>query len=187
VPALSADPGYAVAWAKLQELTARAGELERRRQALSVGLNTPSRVADMNARAEMLLRDDAIPRSSEAETARLRHDLAAVADELAVTRQAITLQATVVDREAQRVSAATCERLRPTHREIVQRIAARLQALGQELEREHQLRAALDAAGVVSHSSWLRPMPLNGVGLPSDEHSRLNAWLREAREFKLID
>ena len=70
-----------------------------------------------------------------------------------------SLQTVVVDRETARVSKETCDALRPRHRKIVNEIATRLRALGEILEEEYRFRATLDAAGVASHSSWLRPLP----------------------------
>src|SRR5688572_19961332 len=83
------DPEYRRATEKLDTLKARAVELDRQREAINVGL-TRARVAEqdhLTSRAEMLLADAAVPRPGSEEL-RLRSNLSALEDELAVTRKA---------------------------------------------------------------------------------------------------
>jgi uncharacterized coiled-coil DUF342 family protein len=178
------DPAYAAAEDKLRELQARAAELERQRSALFSGLSGDAERDELTARANRLLQDAAVPRSSDAERARLRVDLEAVTDELTVTRRAVELQQATVAEARRRVSRMICQRLRPRHRAIVSRIAGALQTLTDALAEERDFREALDAADV-DFTTELRPMRLAAGDLTNPE-SLASLWLRDAQEHGLL-
>jgi hypothetical protein len=184
--ALTDDPEYARQAAKLDELRARAADLERRRSQLSTGLAADAARDELTRRAQALLDDDAVPRGHDAEAARMRADLETVTDELAVTRKAADLQAVVVEREARRVSREVCARVHPAYRAIVARAAAALEAASAAFEEERRLReSAID--GGIQFAAHLRVMTLPALGLLSDTDSRVSLWFREAREHGLLD
>jgi hypothetical protein len=182
IPNLKSDAVYARAFDKLAELQARAGDLERRRAQVVEG--TTRRQAALTARAEALLDDDVVPFGADDEEARLREDLNAVADELAVTLRAGELQKVIVERERQRVSREVCDRQRPHHRKIVADIAAALRQLSTALEEERELRERLIEADI-DFLATLRPMPFIS-GTLSDPNSHASVWLRDARDAGLI-
>jgi hypothetical protein len=138
-------------------------------------------------RAERLLLDDVIDRADDEELDR-RAELARIADQQNVLREAIKLQQQVVERERLRVSEEICARLKPQHRAIVRRIAGALTELVAALQDEHDFRESLNASGV-AYLHDLRPMPLPALGLfndPNAADSAASLWLREAREFSLL-
>lgn len=186
---LEDDPGYARAAGKLADLKARAGLLERRRGQLVEGLNREVTYDLLTKRAEALLTDDVVPLPIEVERAALRRDLGAIEDELGVVRRAVELQQSVVEEEHRRGSQVICDRLRPEHRAIIQRIAAALTELVAGLAAERDFRERLNDAGVL-YGHDLRPMPLPGLGLfndPNDPDSAAARWIREAREYGFTD
>jgi hypothetical protein len=166
---------------KLDALRARVAGLEQRRSALLTGLvHADDSVA---GRARALL-------DGHETTDRLRTDLAAVTDDLAVLRHAITLQESALERARRHVSREICDRLRPEHRAIVKRIAGALHSLSDALIAESAFRERLLAAGV-EFTSDLRPMPFP-PGRPmecrlDDPESLASVWFRDAREYHLLD
>jgi hypothetical protein len=184
---LDSDPQYRRQTERLLELEARERALEQRREALAIGLGQREAAADvLTRRAERLLADDVVPLAADVEIARMRADLAAVSDELNVTRKAIELHKETVRRERARASAAVCARLSPRHQAIVARIAAALTELSAALVEERELRDELNRGGVI-FSGRLRPMPLPSVGTLDDPNSAASRWLSDARSHGLVD
>jgi hypothetical protein len=181
---LRGDRAYSAAADRLAELQARDADLESRRRAVVEGRN---RQAALTVRAERLLLDDIVDRADADELDR-RQELARIADEVNVVREAIKLQSQIVERERLRVSEEICARLRPQHRAIVRRMADALTELVAAAQEEHDFREALNSSGI-AYTHDLRPMPLPALGLfndPNGPDSAAAMWLREAREHGLI-
>jgi hypothetical protein len=187
---LTADEGYARAAARLEELRAQARVLEAGRTELSEGLGREvSRRDLLTHRAERLLNDDVVPMALDVERDAMRRSLGGVEDELGVVRRAIELQQAAVERERRRVSALICDRVRPQYRANVQAIARALTDLVDALTAEQTFRQQLIDADVL-FASDLRPMPLPALGLFNDPNAPDSAaalWLREARQYGLLD
>lgn len=104
----------------------------------------------------------------------------------ATLTKAVALVRRRVNGEETAASRIVCEKLAPEHRAIVGAVAKSLIQLGRALEVERAFRENLNDSGV-KFSGYLRPMPVPGLGLVTDNSGRLAAWFKDAIEHELID
>jgi len=180
-------PEYHQAVEKLErDLKPRLATLEARRTALLGGLSRATASEELTARAAALLDDDVIPRPARDREA-AQKDFDTVEDEIHVLRRALELQQGVVANTHRRWSELVCQRLAPSHREQVRRIADGIRVLSDALTEHGTFTEMLNDAGV-SFTATLRPMPFAGDSLRLDrEWSNANLWMADAREAGLLD
>jgi hypothetical protein len=183
-------PGFASAHARLPELQHRLLQTEARIDELSGLLTTGAGVGSglldkISGRAAALLSGD-VAALGITSGSNLRTELAKLREDRPVLQEAIHLQRMLINRERQTASEEICAEIRPQYLDAVREVAQALVALGRAAERERYIRReAIDAD--IMFVSYLRPMPFNAGGYPSDRNSNISAWLRDALEFKLID
>jgi hypothetical protein len=178
----AADKVFSAEQAKLVDLQHRFNDADRRWHSCQAALTRkPPNPLDVAA-DKLLTGDDSV---LDRRVVDHRLELAGIDHERQVLRRAIEMQRQVLERERFRVGREVCEALRPAHREIVQKLADALIALGRVAAEEIDFRNALDEKGV-PFAGFLRPMPINRLGNPRDGNSMLARWLLEAVEFDLI-
>jgi len=179
---LRRDLEYRDADARLQSLRGDYAQCEREINSIEAARARQFRESEtLTARAEAML--DGRP---EPEAEPSREQLSEAYDQRVLLREAIRLQELRLQGIRQRVSAEICEELKPRHRQIVQNVAATLQALARALAKEQDFRDALNSADI-SFAAALRPMPLRpAIGRLADPYSHVSRWLAEAEEYGLL-
>lgn len=184
VPNVTADPRYRAVAAKHADLARRAAGVQTAIAALE-----EARQQAATPRAKTEAQAGALFKDPEAAFEDLGHgldqQLRELHQELAIVQRAMRLAIEERERVEREISAETCRELRADYAGLIRRTADALVALSQCYDEHAEFRRCLDAAGV-AHSS-LPGFSFFGIGSLKEHDSRVNFWLREAREQGVLE
>jgi hypothetical protein len=183
---LERDPRYVPAKALLNELKGQLTTAEKERNDLQTGISSLADRASraLAAEAQTLLSGCQAPEPAVNQRQHLTDSLGKVDHQIAVLRQAITMQQQTVEGLTAKVSQAICADMLPMHCDNVRKVAQAYLVLEECCRAEQELRDELNQNGVLT-SGTLRPMSVRGCN-SRDSNSALSRYLLEAVEFKFL-
>ena len=99
-----------------------------------------------------------------------------------VTAHAVEIQRKRLKEIEAKLSAEICAGVQPEYTSLVKSIAKAATELSKLVEQEQDFRDALRDAGIM-FTGHLPVMNFRHIGLLRDEHSYINHWLKEAKEY----
>lgn len=181
---LERDPRYAAAKAKLFELQSEVTALDRQRNDADAGLASTIVTHSDRIASEASALLSGGPVFVPAREALIR-TLTELTHRLAVVSQAVVMQRQIVDELRGEVGKAIAIDLLPQHKANVAAVFKALIQLNAVAQVHFDLCDSLNQNNVPS-SGYIRPMPIPGLGLLSDQYSRASTFVLEAYEYDFI-
>lgn len=186
---LERDGRYVAAKGKLIELQHELKRLENERsnslaQINQKNLDNKHHKSRLDLQAESLLdngSDSSIPISANA----ARQTYSQLTEKIIVVMHAITIQRARLADLTDEISKEIALECLPEHQANVAAIVGALLKLESALAAESKLRDDLYGNGI-AYQSYIRPMPLRGIGLLSDHQSAVSRYLLECLENGFI-
>lgn len=180
---LDRDPRYTAARDRYTELQKELSGLDNQLNVAYGGLGSLTEPRDIIRDEASALLSGATPAPASDRSAIIR-TIDELTHRIAVLRQAVTMQKSIVDNLRAEVGTAIARDLLPQHSANVAAVIDAAITLSTALQAEQELRDTLTELGI-PFSSVLRAMPIPGFNL-RDDQSRLSHYLLECYEYGLV-
>jgi hypothetical protein len=181
---LERDAAYVEATERLLALTVELSNLEKQRNEIESGIASlaSQRLQTIHDQAAAMLSGATVPDPQKREA--LTRSLEEMTHRIAVLREAVSMQRSIVANERSRVSREICADLAPRHAANVAAVARAAVALAEAVAAEAALRRELSDNGV-EFAGHLRAMPIKGF-LIAEDYSTVSRYLLECSEFGFL-
>jgi hypothetical protein len=183
-PLIEASPALRAETKKCTSMQMKLRELEAARDKLREEIRTN---AGRDDRETLLISEaERIVSGAPAAVRDFTPELVALTRDINTLRQAVEIQARLVDEVRSKEGQRLGSKLTPAYHRRASRVAAALVELGKAQEEEYQYRRDVIDAGYPTHALG-GIFFIGHIGRPGDAHSHFNRLLREAEEYGLLN